>query len=206
MAGLRDLLMYPDKFYKNLTGKISTLILGMIAVGVFDITPFLIDNSGALFSSTDPGARTYNILIALAVLAGIGIFDVLLFTVPLYDLFKAFKKEGPMEYTRELRVKLFKVYIIAHFPIVPIQLVIYYFTKELNPETANMYGLFLLSIVTLLLALWFYMLISRGVNYLYNFKLLQKKLVFPAVLIWSYLLGTAMDYAMSSWLVKLFRM
>ncbi|MDD4493255.1 MAG: hypothetical protein PHV32_02725 [Eubacteriales bacterium] len=206
MTGLKKTLIFPDKVYKKLTGKIFSLVLGMIAVGLFDITPFLMDNFKGLFRSADSGATTHNVLTAAGILIALGVLDVLLFAVPLYDLFKVFKKEGPMEYTGELRVRLFKVYIIAHLPVLPLQLLIYYFTRGMVVENANIFVLFILSIVSLLLALWFYMLISRGVNSLYDFKPLQKRLVFPVVLIWSYILGTVMDYAMSAWIIKLFRM
>lgn len=207
MGRVRNTFLFPEKTYKNLTGKVVTLLPGIVFVGLADVAiPYLTDNINALFTGTGTVNLVYNICMSILVILFAGSLDIVFFSIPLFDIFKLFKKEGKMTYSSELGIKLMKTYILAHVPVIPIQVLLYYITLKAGQVTTSMLGAEVLFIISLILTLWFNSIISRGVNVLYNFQPLYKKLVFPLVLIWGYILGTGMNYVLGKWLLKLFRL
>ena len=205
MSEIKDKPEIPVSIFKKLNGNLFTLILGMLIVGGFNVMPLVIDRHEMIFPAADSSNWGFNIIILIISAIVLGVLDVLVFGTPLYDVFKALKKEGPMEYTGELRVKLFKVYIIAHLPVLPIQLIILTFLSNVGIEKLSGLGYFLILVTSFFMTIWFYIIISRGVNALYNFQRLQRSLVLPIVLIWSFILGTVLEYGVHTYVVKLLR-
>ena len=205
MNEIKDKPEIPVSIFKKLNGKLPTLILGMIIVGVFNVMPLVIDKHEIIFPAGDSSNRGFNIII-LAISAIIfGVLDVLFFGTPLYDVFKALKKAEPMEYTGELRVKLYKVYIAAHLPVLPIQLIILTFLSNVDIEKLSGMGYFLILITSFFMTIWFHVIISKGVNTLYNFQRLQRSLILLIVFIWSFILGTVLEYGLHTYVIKLLR-
>jgi hypothetical protein len=207
MERIRNTFLFPEKTYKNLTGKMATLIPGIVFVGLADVAiPYLTENCKALYNGADTINLVYNICVSVLAVFIIGTLDITLFSIPLLDIFNLSKKEGKGPYSGEYGIKLMKIYVLAHLPVIPLQWLIYFITLKAGTETASIQGIGFLFIISLLLTLWFNAIISRGVNILYNFQPIYKRLVFPLALIWGYILGTGMNYVLGKWLLKLFRL
>jgi hypothetical protein len=115
-----DILLLPKSIYQKLTGKKAPLLMGVFFVGMVDIVFTLADNYSEIFGGGSQRAVVYNILIVLISLIVLGIADVLFFSVPLFDLFKLFRKEKGSELQKNMLVKLAKVYVTAHIIIIPL--------------------------------------------------------------------------------------
>lgn len=205
MSEQKDAPQSQISIYKKLNGKLPALILGMILVGTFNVLPLVISKHHEIFPAADSSNRSYNLLMLALAAIVLGVLDVLVFCTPLYDIFKIMKKEGPMEYTGELRVKLCKVYVIAHLPVLPMQTVLLYVLSISDIERMSTGGYLFALLLSFILSMWFYILISRGVNALYNFQPLQRTFVFPIALVWSFILGTVLEYGLNNFVIKLFR-
>lgn len=206
MERFRNTFLFPEKIYKNLTGKLVTLIPGIVFVGLADIAvPYLAENINALYGGADTVNLVYNICMSVLAVFIMGILDIALFSIPLHDIFNLSKKEVKGPYIGEFGIKLMKIYVLAHIPVIPLQWLLYFITLKAGQESASIQTLGVLFVISLLLTLWFNAIISRGVNILYSFQPLYKRLVFPLVLIWGYILGTGMNFVLGKWLLKLFR-
>jgi len=109
-----------------------------------------------------------------------------------------------MKIDRGLLIRLIKVYIVAHFLILPAEILIFYIYYNLNNEINTVF-IYLAAIIDLLIPIWFSAAISRGVNVLYNFSPLFKRLAFLAILVWNHLLVYAFSYMIDNWILALFR-
>jgi hypothetical protein len=126
------------------------------------------------------------------------------FSIPLFDLFKTFKKVKEEPHSDELLIKFMKVYVCASIVVFPINLIFDLIIKYSKMPTGLGLDTFL-SISILLPSIWFAAIVARGVNEIYDFQLFYKKLVFLVVLAWSTILGIVLWFIMDNWLMVLFR-
>ena len=206
MNKLLDILLFPKSLYNRLSDKTPAVIPGVILVGFIDLGAFFINGGfGVLYKGKSPETIAYNFVIALVTLVLIGFIDIMFFTLPLYDLFKHFKREGTRDKNaRDSIVRFLKVYIVVHLWLVPIYILFfavsgYSFTPGL---TLLAYIMFFIAEA---LPIWLSAAITRGVNVIYNFTLLFKRFVFIIVLIWSFLLSFALEYMLKHWVMVLFK-
>ncbi len=199
-----DLLLLTRGFYKRITDKKPMLIVGIFLVGLIDITfPFILDNFSLLFLTNTGTTIIYNILILIAVSFALGIVDTVFFALPLFDLFRVFKKEG--DSGANSLIKLMKVYIVAHIPILPANVLIYLIAANngASPTPDSIY-VYIVAYIGLAAIIWFSAIIARGVNAIYSFTPLFRRLVFIVAFIWSFLLGSGLEYLISNWVWKVF--
>jgi len=208
---LLDFLLFPKKFFDQLSGRIGMLVLGMIFIGILDMAIIAIDNYEDLFINNE--YVVWNILILVFLSVIIGVIDVAFFGIPLFDLFKVFRKEREIQDVKTQRIKLFKVYIVSHTVILPIEIALHLVIMKSMPKTvgtvtaiSNPAATAVLLLLYPLLIVWFNAIITRGINTIYKFQPLFRSLVFPVVLIWNFFLGEAISYMQLNWFTKLFFM
>ncbi|HHW48190.1 MAG TPA: hypothetical protein GXX14_06190 [Clostridiaceae bacterium] len=199
---LLDILLLPKNFYKKLNDKRSTLYLGIVFVGIADLVFNFLDNYSAVFGGKAGNAIYRNIMLSVVFIVILGAVDILFFSKPLFDLFKKFKKETRETETGTKLIKLMKIYISAHFVLVPLEILIYIAAKNINSLNYNV--VLIAAFVEFILPVLFSAAISRGINVIYNFQPLFKRLVFIVVFIWTYALGFALSFVIDNWIMKLF--
>jgi len=202
--GILDIIMLTKKYYRKLTDNRFTLFLGVIFVGITDVfIPYLLDNLKVLFIDKTQAIVYQNLLTTVVLIFLLGTVDVFFFAIPLFDLFKVFKKEnegGPNSI-----IRLMKVYISAHFLIVPVNLLLYFFTPAADSAASSGTLGYLTALLALVVIIWFSAIITRGINSIYSFEPIYRKLIFIIVFIWNFLLGIGLEYILNNWLWKLFR-
>jgi hypothetical protein len=102
-----------------------------------------------------------------------------------------------------MRTVVMKIYVVAHVFMIPAQIIIYYILKNLNIDNLNYLVVYGYTLLTLVPVIWFNAAITRGVNTVYQFAPLFKRLVFPLVFLWTFLTSEALNYAINNWILKL---
>lgn len=199
-----DILLLPKKFYKKFTAKKPLLFLGIILDGLLFMGLTLIDSFSKIFHGKSLMIIYFNITLAIVCIALIGFIDVLFFSVPIFDLFKHFRKDKEELHSEDQLIKLMKVYICATIVTFPINLIFTLVLNNLNIPRGLVLDT-LVSIIILLPSVWGAAIISRGVNELYSFQPFFKRLVFLVVLAWSTILAIVLMYITDNWLMVLFK-
>lgn len=95
MYKLSDVLLYPKEFHGRLTDRKPSLYAGILFVGVVDLfLPDFVETCKVLFSGKTSNEVILNILLSVCVVLIFGIIDVVVFSLPLFDLFKYIKKKA----------------------------------------------------------------------------------------------------------------
>ena len=208
MNKLWNVLLYPARLYAKLTDNKLTLVAGIILVGLIDF--FLPDvNVVNKLYFTDLGGRSaadiqFNILVAVFLILLLGVIDVLFFSIPLHDIFKFFKKKEGLPHHAS-PIKVMKVYIMSHFIIIPADVILYFSLYKNITDDSNAVLIALTIIAIFTTRIWSSAIITRGINTLFQFGLIVKKLTFLIVFTWSFLFSTALSDQIMNWLLKLLR-
>lgn len=201
-----DILLFPRTFFAKITDKLPTLFLGIIFVGLSDAAFLLLEHIPAFFSNKSLTVLIFNSTLALCVAVLLGLIDVIFFSLPLFDLFKFFRlKQGIKDINAQL-IKLMKVYISAHFIIVPVQA---FFVATLHlADLAGMTSNFSVSMALIefvMIPIWLSAIVSRGINTIYDFDDRLKGMIFVIVYTWHLLLSFALTYTAGNWILMLFK-
>lgn len=203
MDYLKDMLLFPKRFYSMLTDRKSTLIAGALLIGAVDLLfPTVLENRKEVFFGGS-SLRVQNVLLTAILIILTGLVDVAFFGIPMADLFKVFKKEKEPSPKQNMRIIVMKIYVVAHVFIIPVQIIIYYILKNLRIDNLNYLVVYGYTLLTLVPVIWFNAAITRGVNTVYQFEPLFKRLVFPLVFLWTFLTSEALNYAINNWILKL---
>ncbi|NMB96552.1 MAG: hypothetical protein GYA02_08065 [Clostridiaceae bacterium] len=203
-----NIILLPGSVYKRITDKKLTLILGIFFVGIVDLVFAMVDNFKGYFSEGDLGKTVFNIALAILFIVLLGVVDVLFFSLPMFDLFKRFKKSEGLSITNETGqfVKLVKIYVIAHFLILIPQIIMFLiYQNVISTLNINSWWLYLAFFIDLIIPIWFSGAISRGVNVIYKFRTIFARLSFLVLFVWNYVLGYALSYIISNWIIPLFK-
>lgn len=229
---LADILTYPVKCYQNLSDKKATLIAGIIMVGAVDLLlPDIAAIFGTLFSGKPADEIRFNAIMMVFVILVLGIIDVVFVSVPFFDVFKYLKKkemaveqhsENNEFYSllsltrpgqdgweswdqRPSLVKVMKVYILSHFIIIPVMTFVYFaFARYITEDSpAWMQNLYLF--VFALNHIWFAVIITKGINAVFRFNHLFKRLTFIIVLIWNFIFSWVFEMQIKEWMFMLFK-
>jgi hypothetical protein len=208
-VGLKDkllnILLYPPKLISGLSDKRPALYAGMLFIGAVDLfLPDFMDMYKLLFTGMPAASVRWNMLAAVGVVVVLGVVDTVFFSVPLYDLFKWLKKKEDQPHNAS-PVKLIKVYIMSHFIIVPINVLMHYslfrgVTENSGALIRNLYVVYFF-----LILIWSSAIVTRGVNTLFNFNPIFRRLTFIIVFTWNFLLGMVFELQILNWLLRLFR-
>jgi hypothetical protein len=201
---LKDILLFPEQVYQKLSDRRITLYLGILFIGIADLAIPFIERYKTLFAGQSPETVIYNISLTVLFVVALGLVDVLFFTLPLSDLFRAFKKEKDANKIEDMKIKLSKVYMLAHTLIVPINIIVYFIFLNAANDKGDII-LELAAYISLLVWVWFSLIISRGINVIYNFRPFFRRLVLLSVFLWTLLTGSAIDYIIRNWIMMLFK-
>ncbi len=203
MKKFLDIILLPESLYRKITGKKLTLILGILFVGILDIIFAIVGNFKTYFNSEDLSKLIYNTALVILLVVIIGALDVIFFTVPMFDLFKRFKKgeRSAVSNESDLFVRLAIIYIIAHFlTLIPQIAILLIYDNVIRTLNLNSWLLYVV-----IIPLWFSGAIGRGVNVIYRFRTIFGKLSYLILFIWNYVLSNALSYAITNWIIPLFK-
>jgi hypothetical protein len=202
---LWNVLLLPAGFYKRLNDKKTTLYIGILIVGLFDLfLPDFLSLYKQLFTGKSSGDMNNNVLIAALAVIVLGAVDVIFFSLPLYDVFRFLKKrEGtPHEATP---VKAMKVYIVSNLMLSPVATVInYVFFRNLSESSPAMLTSFYLIFFYVIL-IWSSAIVTRGFNTLFDFSPVFRRLTFIVIFTWTFILGMVFQLQIMNWIFKLFK-
>ena len=193
-----DTLLLPVEMYKKISPGKNTLYLGMLFIGLVDIIPFLTDNYKALLNG-----KSATTLLSILALTGllmllIGLIDVALFSLPLLGIVKHVKKKKEVYDRTNTAVKVMKVYILHHLAILPVNFFILYLVKRYGMENLPISLAYLISYVALVIPNWSAAAITRGLNTMFTFTLMEKIRVFFLISIWNWFFGQALIYVIDN--------
>lgn len=102
-------------------------------------------------------------------------------------------------------IKVMKVYIMSHFIIIPVTTLLYYtLTRGITTDSAPWMQNLSLAIF-MGVFLWSAGVLSRGVNVLFRFNALFKRLTIFIVFTWTFIFSMVFDMQILNWLLKLFK-
>jgi len=210
---LIDVLLLPKKLFANLSDKKWTLYLGIFFVGAVDIYVYIYENYKVLFLDKSTAGLISVLAAALIMLVVVGVLDVFLFSYPIYDFCEFLKKKFSKDDSERdgifpdsgnaSVIKVMKVYIIAHIPILPLGLFSNYIYFKISPEELTPMIIMFLIIIYGIIQIWFNGIIAYGVSTMYNARFDFSIVLFLTIFVWSYLEGIAIEYIINNWLLKL---
>lgn len=102
-------------------------------------------------------------------------------------------------------IKVMKVYIMSHFIIVPVTTLLYYtLTRGITTDSAPWMQNLSLTIF-MGVFLWSAGVLSRGINVLFRFNALFKRLTIFIVFAWTFVFSMVFEMQILNWLLKLFK-
>lgn len=204
MYKLSDILLYPRELHGRLTDRKPSLYAGIIFVGIADLfLPEFVETCKALFSGKTSNQVIVNLLISIGVVLLLGIIDVVVFSLPLFDFFKYIKKKEGQPHNASA-VKVMKVYVSSYFILLPVQLLLHYTVfREFNENSSlllqNLFALYFFAVI-----IWSTAIVTRGINTLFNLNVILRKLSFIIVFTWNMLIMVAFSYQIFPWIMKIF--
>lgn len=216
---LMDILAYPISLYEKLTDRKATLIAGIVLIGVIDFllpdVKFIIKE---LFTDKSVPDIVYNAGMAVLVLLLLGFVDVICISVPLFDIFRYLKrkeiqfvsttgigKEDEQPPLRPSVIKVMKIYIMSHFIIIPVSLACNLWDTRFITEDSSALLVNLALIFFMIINIWAAAIMTRGLNAIFRFNMLFRRLTFIIVFTWNFLFGMVFDVMIKNWLMQLFR-
>lgn len=199
---LIDRLLFPKGFFKKLTGKLHTLYMGIVFIGLVDLGISFAYKIPLYFYNKPSETLVYNISLALCIIILVGFLDILFFAIPLFDIFKNFALRKRIIDMKGQFIKLMKVYIVSHFLIIPVYILLHLVFKESISGIRIYSGLFL--IFKIIIIFWQSAIVTRGIYVIYTFHKKLKIMVFFIVSTWLMVLGYTIDYLVNAWFMKLF--
>jgi len=203
---LLDILLFPKSYFAKLTDKLPTLFLGILFVGLSNAVFLLLDYMPGIFYNKTLSVLIFNSTLALCVAVLLGLIDVIFFSLPLFDLFKFFRVKERIRNINGQLIKLMKVYISAHFIIVPVQ--VFFEATVRLAEWGGMtssFAFYIELIEFILMPIWLGAIVARGINTIYDFDDRLKSMIFVIVYSWHFILSYALGYTIGSWILLLFR-
>lgn len=203
---LLDILLFPKSYFAKITDKLPTLFLGIIFVGLSNGVFLLLDHIPGLFYNKELTVLIFNSTLALCISILLGLIHIIFFSLPLFDLFKFFRVKERIKNIDGQLIKLMKVYISAHFIIVPVQ---GFFEAVIRMyKWAGMTSSFALSLALIqfiMIPIWLGAIVARGINTIYDFDDRLKSMIFVLAYGWHLILSYAISYTIGNWIPLLFK-
>lgn len=214
---LLNLLLYPASLFDKLTDKRAALYAGILLIGANDLLlPDVTVMIKQHFNGKPINDIYFNSVVGIVLIVVLGLIDVIFVAVPLFDFFKFIKKkEEAITTSSEEKIavvphaaspiKLMKVYIMSHFIIIPVETALYFLFLKQVTDTSPAWQLNLALVIYMLVYIWMAAIITRGINTLFKFNPIFKKLTFIIVFGWTYLFQLVFAIQILNWLLKIFR-
>lgn len=200
---LMDILLIPKAYFRKLNDNILTLYLGIIFIGLFDMSILLSDNLVKFFIGKPGNILLYNISLFLCFVVFIGVVDVCFFCFPLFDFFKMFKVKEKITSAKVHLIRFMKTYIISHIPIIPLKIVLIFVGQKAMGNDVLMEYVYVVDGV--LIGIWHCAIIIRGIYTLYGFSPKIRGLLFAGLYLWSLILGSVITFSVDKWFLLLFK-
>ncbi len=179
---LNRLLLTKD-YYRRLTDKKLSLCIGIVFIGIVSLVVQVLMKFNDIFIGKASSVFINNVLFIAAFTILIGLIDVLFFSLPLFDVFKLFKKEVELQNNSRLVVRIMKIqitgYMMIFVPYLLLNLLAIGIKLDKYPLLAQ-----IISLVYFLIPIWYCAIVTRGINAIYSFQMKFRILVFPVVFIW----------------------
>ena len=224
---LLDILLFPVKFYEKITDKKGTLYAGILLVGAIDLLlPDIMGIFEQLFKSGPSENNFFNAFMLPVAIVLTGAVDVICIGLPLYDFFNFLKKKeigyighesdvgierelppdksGGIQYTATA-IKTMKIYVMSHFLIIPVNTLLHYVFFSKIGENPPVWVANLALAYFMLVFIWAAAIMARGINTLFRFNPIFKRLTFIIVFAWNFLFGMVFDMQIMNWITRLFR-
>jgi hypothetical protein len=102
-------------------------------------------------------------------------------------------------------IKVMKIYIMSHFIIVPVSTAYYYAITKNMTESSSPLMQNLALLLFMVIMIWSAAIMARGINVIFRFNTVFKRLTFISVFTWNFLFGMVFDVMIMGWLMRLFR-
>lgn len=218
-AKLADILAFPVRSYERLTDRRASLIAGIVLVGAIDfLLPDVMYVIKEFFLGKTAADIAYNAVMSVVVLLLLGFIDVIFISVPLFDFFRYIKRKelqfaketgmGEGVLTADLQpsaIKVMKIYIMSHFIIIPVTTAFYYALSRNVTENSSALMQNLAMVFFMVILIWAAAIIARGINVIFRFNTVFRRLTFIVVFTWNFLFGMVFDVMIINWLMRLFR-
>ena len=208
MNKLWNILLYPAIFYKKLTDNKVALVAGIILIGLIDF--FLPDVKEIYktyftdFAGNSVADIQFNSIVAIFLILLLGVIDVALFSIPLHDIFRFFKKKQGLPH-QSSAIKVMKVYIMSHFLVIPVNVILYYTVFHDLGNNSSAGEIIMAEVAFFAIMIWSSAIITRGINTLFDFGLFFKRLTFLIVFTWGFLFSMVLDMQIMNWLLKILK-
>ena len=188
----------------RLNSKKLSMILGIIFVGIVDMTIPLVFYYNKYFTDRTGKDLYYNIGMAVLFILILGIIDVLFTCIPLFDLFKRFGTKNKNFADSSYLVKLMKIYVLAHFLVIPVNVLFETAVIKFDVASSITFAYIYTIYVEILAPVWFNGIMTRGIRVIYNFDNVVKTVIFFILMFWSTLVGIALNYILGNWIIHVF--
>jgi len=203
---LLDIFLFPKSYFKKITDKLPTLFLGIIFVGLSNAVFLFLDYMPLMFCNKTLNVLIFNSTLALCIAVLLGLVDIIFFCLPLFDLFKFFRVKERIKNMDGQLIKLMKVYISAHFIIVPVQ-AFFEATVRLAKwgGMTTSFAFYINLIEFIILPIWLGAIVARGINTIYDFDDRLKNMIYVIVYCWYLMLSYALSFTIGNWILMLFK-
>jgi hypothetical protein len=200
-----DRILLTTDFYRKLTDDRIGLYFGILLVGIIDMIIPVIKKFKELFIGRPNDILFNNIALVIISVIVIGLVDVLFFSIPLFDFFKRFKSEEEVQSGGKQLIKIMKILVIANLLVF-----IPHFAVYLAYESINQYNhpllVEILSILSIVIFIWYCAAITRGINSIYSFKPMFSKMLFMVVFFWNFILSNlSISYVIDNLIMEWFK-
>lgn len=200
-----DRILLTKDFYRRLTDGRMALYFGILLVGIIDMLIPVIEKFDKLFIGRPNDILFNNIALVVISVIGIGLIDVLFFSIPLFDFFKRFKSEEEVQSGSKQLIKIMKIQIIANLLVIIPYFAIYFVSEGIDPDRHPLLVEIIL-ILSILISIWYCAAITRGINSIYSFKPLFSKVVFIFVFFWYFILSNfSIPYVVNNLIMEWFK-
>lgn len=223
---LLDILLYPAKLYEKITDGRTSLFAGIVLIGAIDLLlPDAAVFFKAIFSGKPANTIYINAVLTVLVIVLLGIIDVTFVSIPLFDFFNFLKKKEGLINLQQIngsemgkdqvfrhtpahtasRIKIMKVYILSHFVIIPVTLILHYAFLRNITDASPLWVQYLTVVIFISIYIWSAAIMTRGINTLFRFNPIFARLTFIIVFSWNYLFAMVFDMQIMNWMYMLFR-
>jgi len=194
-----DLLLWPRTWHNRLNSVASTLIPGIIIVGLFDMLTSSDTIITELLSASRESGFIVKILAFIIVSAVIGFIDVFCFAWPIADLCRYIAKRSEKFITPGFNIIFMKSYAFSHIYFLPLIIYMNYAAfrlENIGPETPFISKLLIILLVIMAFTQQFWQLgiMLRTISVKTKLELPGKLIAAAAMLFWSNLTVYAFYY------------
>jgi hypothetical protein len=187
-------LLFTENFYKRLNYNRVTLYIGILLVGLKDVGLYMYADGISIFDIKTSALSMVHLVAAIGLICIFGVMDVVFYSRPVYDILKRFPPMENFTRQRHLPIIIMKIYILANMILAPFDTFITILDRnKLIPQNSEwVFGL--LSLLVLISLLWYFGVITKGVNVVFGLQIPYKLLATIINLFWIFLVNYALNY------------